>query len=271
MSRSRRAAIMRPAVAGMAVAALLLLPGFPGSRGGLLADPGIVHRNGRDLAIDVDPLTGAPRTVRGLGGVLLEVPKAAELTLADVSEIGPRLVESYGDVLKIRPDRIRLLSADKVSGVWYVSYRQVADGLVVHDSSLGFSIDPEGRIDSLGARLYPDARAPDGAGVGRDEALSIARGHIKDYREMDYGLRSESVLIYPERGARTVAYHRAYAFQFFPGKATHPASVAEGRAVFVDARSGKVVGSQTLFKPLGCCLPAEGAPGSGEKHSTKGD
>lgn len=270
MSRRRRSTIARRSLAAAAV--LLLLPGVRGARCAFLADSGIVlHRDGGDLAINVDPLTRTPRTIRGIGAALLEIPGAGALSREEITGIGPRLVAKYADVLRIRPDGIRLMSADNVSGVWYLSYRQVADGMVVHDSSLGFAIEPGGRVESLGARLYPEARAPDGPVIGRDEALSAARGRIADYREMDYGLRSESILIYPERGPRAVSYRRAYMFQFFPGRGTHPASAAEGWAVFVDARSGRVIGLQALLKPLGCCVPADGAPGSGERHSRKGD
>lgn len=248
--------------AGMAILIALASPGLPGRRDGLLAGSGtVLHRNGQDLEIDFDPLTGTPRTIRAIGSSLLEVGNGSALSREEAAGLGTRLVQEYGDLLKIRPDQIRLLEADKVSGSWYLSYQQVADGVGVYGASLGFSVDPGGRIESLGARLYPDARAPGAAKIRRDEALKIAQGHIRDYREMEYTLRSESVLIYPDRGTRSIDYYRAYVFNFFPGKATHPASVAEGRAVFVDARSGDIVNTRTLFKPLGCCLPAEGVPG----------
>ncbi len=273
MSTSSGSADLRRALAAAGVVLLLAgLAGLAAPADAAAADgAAVVRRNGRDLAIEVDPQTRAPRTVRAIGAPLLEVPGAAALSRADVAAIGPRLVAAYGDLLGIGPGQIRLDAADNVAGAWYLSYRQVADGLDVHDSSLGFSIDPSGRIESLGARLYPGARAPGGPGIGREKALAAARGRIPDFREMDYGLRSESVLIYPERRARSVAYHRAYVFRFFPGKATHPAGAAEGWAVYVDAGSGEVVGAQPLFKPLGCCLPAEGAAGPEERHSTKGE
>ncbi len=270
MSTSSPPTSFRRALASAAV--LVFVSGVAAPGGAAAADrTTVVHRNGRDLAIERDPLTRAPRTVRGIGRALLEVPGAAALSRADVAGIGPRLVAAYGDLLGIGPEQLRLDAADNVSGTWYLSYRQVADGLDVHDSSLGFSIDPSGRIDSLGARHYPGARAPVGPEIGREKALAAARGRIADYREMDYGLRSEGVVVYPERGARSVAYRRAYVFRFFPGKATHPAAAAEGWAVFVDAGSGTVVAAQPLFKPLGCCLPAEGAAGAEKRHSTKGE
>ena len=70
-------------------------------------------------------------------------------------------------------------------------------------------------------------------------------------------MSAESVAIYPERRAGAVEYHRTYIFNFFARKETHPGSVVNGRAVFVDERTGRILKSQPLFKPLGCCLPVD--------------
>lgn len=74
------------------------------------------------------------------------------------------------------------------------------------------------------------------------------------------GMSAESVAIYPERRAGAVEYHRVYIFNFFARKETHPGSVANGRAVFVDGETGRILKTLPLFKPLGCCLPGDWKP-----------
>ena len=41
----------------------------------------------------------------------------------------------------------------------------------------------------------------------------------------------------------------------FAQKETSPGSVANGRAIFVDGRTGRILRTLPLFKPLGCCIP----------------
>jgi hypothetical protein len=253
-----------------ALAAVLFCPGLPGRPGLPLAGPGGAAGTPK-VEADTDPLTGSSTAIRGAGAPLLTLPgEKTALSREEVAGAGPLLVEKYSALLGIRPDQVRLLSADEVGGTWYLSYQQVVDGLGVYDSSLGFAVEPGGRIESLGARLYPGARVPDGPFVTRREALAAARGRIADYRKMAYRLRSESVVIYPARGERSVDYRRAYLFNFFPKKATHPAAPGGGWSILVDAGSKEIIAAKTLLKNLGCCLPPEGVPDPQESTKAKG-
>ena len=71
---------------------------------------------------------------------------------------------------------------------------------------------------------------------------------------------AESRLIYPDRKAERIDYYQVYAFNFFPEKALHPASAVGGWAVLVDTQTGRPVLVQTLFKPMGCCVPENWTP-----------
>ena len=178
----------------------------------------------------------------------------------EVHDIGTLLVNKYGPLLRVRPEHLVLRKAEKSDGSWFVSYQQRVRGLAVYESSLGFSIDPAGRVRSLGAILYPDARVPATPRIDREQALAIARRKLRETDEADHEVSAESVAIYPERRAGVVEYHRAYIFNFFAVKETHPGSVVNGRAVFVDGKTGRILKTQPLFKPLGCCLPGDWKP-----------
>jgi hypothetical protein len=217
------------------------------------------------LSIKWDPLTGAPLTMRGKKGPILEIGPTSGLNRAQITRVGPLLVKKYGALLKIRWDQMRLKGAECISGNWYVSYWQTTQGLIIYESSLGFSIDPQGRVVSLGALLYPGVRVPEQVIIDREKALSVAREHVPDFAKADYRLLAESLVIYPDRKAERVDYYKVYAFNFFPQKALHPASVVGGWAVFVDTQTGKVVQRQTLFKPMGCCVPENWTPPKAEE------
>ncbi|MBI5341980.1 MAG: hypothetical protein HZB63_01395 [Deltaproteobacteria bacterium] len=242
------------------LAGLLLAGFFEAAGAGNAIVPGErrVTHNGQALEVTWDAVTHAPRTISGIENDLMEVKNVASLTRTEIDGIGARLVRKYGSLLKVLPDQLVLAKAEKTGGNWYVGYRQIFRGMPVYDSSLGFSIDADGRIKSLGALLYPDVAAPAAVKVRRTDALKAALLHLQETEQRgEYRGFAESTAIYPARKGGSVDYHPVYIFNLFPWKATHPAAAAGGYAVFVDTQSGKIVHTQPLLKPLGCCLPME--------------
>lgn len=247
-------------IAGLACLLLLALcDRTPASEAVVVGAPRVLL-NGQTLDVTWDRITNAPLTVSAVGSDLLVVKGIEGMGRGEVQDIGTLLVNKYRQLLRVRPEQLVLRKAEKSGGSWFLSYRQTVRGLAVYDSSLGFSIDPEGRVRSLGAILYPDARVSAGSRLDRAQALKIARAKLRETDESDNEVSAESVAIYPERRAGAVEYHRVYIFNFFARKETHPGSVANGRAVFVDGSTGRILRSQPLFKPLGCCLPADWTP-----------
>ena len=219
-----------------------------------------VEYKGKKLSVLRDALTGSPLIIRGIDANLLEIGNVAELTREEITYIGPILVNKYKPLLQIEPDRLRLKGAEKVLDTWYVSYWQTFHGEIIYLSSLGFSIDSEGRINSLGALLYPHVQAPTNSKISHDKALRIGQRQIKDFKKLKCILLAESILIYPVRKKSSIDYYRVYAFNFFPLEALHPASVVGGWAVMVDTQTGKPVLYEELLKPMGCCIPEDWEP-----------
>ena len=249
---------------GAAVACVLLLGvcGRPLASEGIVVGAPRVTLDGKALEVTWDEITHAPMTVSAVGCDLLVVKGIEGMDRGEVRDIGTLLVNKYRHLLRVRPEQLVLRKAEKSDGSWFVSYRQAVRGLAVYDSSLGFSIAPDGRVRSLGAILYPDARVSPVSRLDRSQALKIARAKLRETGESDHALSAESVAIYPERRAGAVEFHRAYIFNFFARKETHPGSVANGRAIFVDGMTGRILKTQPLFKPLGCCLPGDWTPGN---------
>ncbi len=240
-----------------------------GSGGPIKPDEEITRYRNQKLTIRWDPLTKAPLIIRGVESNLLEIKDFSKLSRAEITHAGPRLVSKYQSLLQIGPDQLKLKGAEKISDTWYVSYWQTFQGVILYESSLGFSIDLQGRIKSLGAILYPDVQAPVTSKLSHEEALKIGQSQIKDFKKLKCRLVAESVLIYPKRKENSVDYYRVYAFNFFPEKALHPATTEGGWAVFVDSQAGKVVLSEILTKPLGCCVPEDWVPPKPEEMKPK--
>ena len=234
---------------------------LPGPSVGAVASPG----GETGLQIKRDSLTGAPLIIRSPGKPLLVLPDISRWDRQRITGVGALLVTKYGDLLKIRPENLRLRGAEHIDGTWYVSYWQTCRGLILYESSLGFSIDSRGRVPSLGALLYPGVQIPEYPKISRDRALSVARTEVPDFEKGHYRLWAENTVIYPDRKRDRVDFYRVYAFNFFPEKILHPASAIGGWAVFVDSQSGRVIRRHLLFKPMGCCVPENWTPPKAEE------
>jgi len=224
------------------------------------ADYETVNYKGQKLSILRHSLTQAPVIIRGIESNLLEIKNFSKLSREEITHTGPILVNKYKSLLQIEPDQLKLKGAEKISDTWYVSYWQTFQGVIIYESSLGFSIDSRGNIKSLGALLYPQVQAPITSRVSHEEALKTGQGQIKDFKKLKCILLAESVLIYPVKKKSLIDYYRVYAFNFFPQEALHPASVVGGWAVFIDTQTGKKVLYEELLKPLGCCIPEDWVP-----------
>jgi hypothetical protein len=246
---------------------LLLLPGPVPESGG--SDYKTVNYEGQKLSIIWDPLTRAPLIIRGIESNLLEIKKFSKLSRKEITNTGIPLVSKYKSLLQIEPDQLKLKSAEKISDTWYVSYWQTFQGVILYESSLGFSIDSHGRIKSLGALIYPKVQAPVTSKISHEKALEIGKNQIKDFKKLKCRLVAESVLVYPVKKTNSVDYYRVYAFNFFPEEALHPATTEGGWAVFVDSQTGKVVLFEILMKPLGCCVPEDWVPPKPEEMKPK--
>ncbi len=249
--------------------ATLIFLSSPGLGINVRPDDETILYQGQKLSVKRDPLTKAPLIIRGVESNLLELKHFSKLSRKEITDAGPLLVDKYQSLLQIEPDQLRLKGAEKISDTWYVSYWQTFHGVILYESSLGFSIDSHGRIKSLGALLYPHVQAPVTSKISREEALKIGQRQVKDYKKLKCRLLAESVLIYPVKKTNSIDYYRVYAFNFFPEGALHPASTVGGWAVFVDTQTGKVVLFETLLKPLGCCIPEDWVPPTPEEMKPK--
>jgi len=233
------------------------------------ADYETVDYKGQKLSILRDPFTKAPLIIRGIESNLLEIKNFSKLSREEITYTGPIVVNKYKSLLLIEPDQLKLKGAEKISDTWYVSYWQTFQGVILYESSLGFSIDSHGRIKSLGALIYPKVQAPVTSKISHEKALEIGKNQIKDFKKLKCRLVAESVLVYSVKKTNSIDYYRVYAFNFFPEEALHPATTEGGWAVFVDSQTGNIVLFETLFKPMGCCVPEDWVPPKPEEMKPK--
>lgn|GEM_PF-3946546 len=146
---------------------------------------------GKSLQAEIDQKTGTAKRIFGLN---LDTRQYGYDKLAlsseTVKQLGRRLVDDYEQVLKTSSKDIRSKKVDTDGQWWFVEYEQTVSGIPVYGSEIGFSIDPLGRVVTLGATAHPEAAIT--------PASRIPSGRALDAAKQRFQLDSIIVLLEPE-------------------------------------------------------------------------
>lgn len=152
--------------------ALLLLSIFHLTRSQTLVSFKDKHGNVNYAEMDG---TGSVRRIHGLTAHIRDYgQRETELNVQSVQELAGSLVADYQGVLKISTNQIRPVKIETDGTWWFAEFEQVHEGVPVCGSEIGFTIDSQGRIVTLGSRVYPEVSAPTHAVVSGEKALAIA-------------------------------------------------------------------------------------------------
>lgn len=211
---------------------------------------------GSKVLIRRDPLTGTPRVIKGLHSNILEYAKKMNFVAKEINEAGKGFIGDLTPVLKIDPKDLETKAIDKVDGDWFVSYWQLYRGVLIYESSIGFSMDSKGNIHSLGAIIYPDIEMDVKPKMSEQEALKIVFRHLE---KKDFKLLASRLIIYPKREGRRISFDLVYVLNLFPAKSNmkQPFLEGGGYAYFIHAKNGKIVHHEEIMSLLGCCAPYE--------------
>ncbi len=116
------------------------------------------NKRGHTLQAHIDDKTGTATRILGLRDDIRDygVDKA-QVTYQTIDAVAKRLILDYSSVLKATPDIVRLKKADTDGSWWFVEYEQTFAGIPVYSSEIGFSVDPQGYIVTLGAIAHPQS------------------------------------------------------------------------------------------------------------------
>ncbi|QXD13854.1 T9SS type A sorting domain-containing protein [Rhodocaloribacter litoris] len=144
-----------------------------------------------------------------------------------------KLLEVFGDILKLTPDQARLRKADTDGASWFVAFDQVIDGIPVVGTEIGYTIDPKGNVVALGATVYLDLDVATTPALSKEAALAMARAAfaLEPLRVKDEG----TLMILPIQEDQGASIHLAWRVRLFL------LTPLKGVTYFIDARDGTVL------------------------------
>jgi hypothetical protein len=216
----------------------------------------------RKVRIKIDPLSGLPRIIKGKPNIL----KLENLDLRNLTEEAARkamtaLLSLLEDYLAVGIDELQFGGMKHVGDSWYISFWQTYEGVIIYESSIGFSIGPEGEISSVGSLLHNAHKSlnlPSRPRLALKEAKEIAVNHLMDKEPYDYEFVAYQLIVYPmRRKEEVVGYYLAYILNFYYPEEIRVTRSRAGWVCFVDAVTGEIIDVQNLLAIASCCMPAE--------------
>ncbi len=214
-----------------------------------------IQFRGMKLSIKRDPITQAPMIINGLQYNIGRYIKKKDWEKKEQIEAGKKFIGDLFPILKLDPKDLEIKSIDKVESDWFLSYWQLYRGVLIYDSTVGFSIDRKGNIHSMGALIHPNIEMDVTPKISEQEASRIAFKHL---RKKGWKLFASRLVVYPKRKGTHLSYELVYALNLFPAESVkQPLLEGGGYAYFVNAKNGKTVHHEEILSLLGCCAPYE--------------
>lgn len=217
---------------------------------------------GQKLRIKIDPITGLTRIVKGSPYILI----LKGYDLDNFKEEGAwkaleELICFLGHYLEVEREELKFAGMERVGGSWYISFWQTYGGVIIFESSIGFSIDPEGNVPSLGALLHKAHRTlnlPTRVKLTLKEATAIALDYLMKIEPLEYKLVAYQIVIYQKKKEeRVVGYYLTYILNFYYPEELRVTRARAGWVCFVEGVTGSIVDVQHLLAIASCCMPVE--------------
>lgn len=170
------------------------------------------NKRGHTLQARIDAKTGTASRISGLRDDIRDYGfDKTQVSRQTIDVVAKRLISDYSSVLKVTSDIVRLKKADTDGSWWFVDYEQTFAGIPVYSSEIGFSVDPQGYIVTLGARAYPQVNVTPTPRVSASRAIEVARRY---FLQENANLESEpSFVILPLENESSFTYHLAWKLQ----------------------------------------------------------
>ncbi len=209
------------------------------------------------VKIKIDRLSGLPRIVRGLPSVMvLKDFDSKGLNEQGAWKILTTLLSLFKHYLDLDVQEFKLIDMQRVESTWYISFWQTYGGVIIYESSLGFSIGPKGDIPSIGLLLHKahkELHLPTRAKLSLKEATAIAKAYLRKSEPWEHNLLAYQLIIYPMKREGKVDYYLAYILNLVSPEDRVVGSSRIGWACFVDAVTGQIVDAHYMLAIPNCC------------------
>jgi hypothetical protein len=162
--------------------------------------------NGRWM-VDFDEATKTPHRAFGKA---IHIDGYDKITEDNVEEASMKFLRKYSSLMGIDTDNLRLMRKTYVNKRWYVTYKQMHEGLEVLLSEIELRIFENGNVMAFGADYYNDIDVSTVPTITQDKAIAAARDGLQYNPKSDKTLANPKQYILPVERGDEVEYKLVY-------------------------------------------------------------
>ena len=126
---------------------------------------------GDTVHMKVNTKTGVPHRITGLN---IDLRRYGQLTGVNIPAISEAFLREYAVIFRVDPGSLVIEKNERVKERWLVNYVQEYNGIPVYGSSVGFTVNANGRIPVVGIQYYPHIDVNTTPSLSAPEAVEIA-------------------------------------------------------------------------------------------------
>ena len=130
---------------------------------------------GHEVLVQMNQRTGSAHRVYGvLPNVTAYGYQPQNLDSSSIEGFSKKFFSDYSGILKINPDETRIIQLETNGKFWFVTYKQAINGVPIHGTQIGYTIDRTGDMIALGADAYQNVSVSTIPKIGSAQAIAAA-------------------------------------------------------------------------------------------------
>lgn len=130
---------------------------------------------GHEVLVQMNQRTGSAHRVYGvLPNVTAYGYQPQNLDSSSIEGFSKKFFSDYSGILKINPDETRMSQLETNGKFWFVTYKQAVNGVPIHGTQIGYTIDRTGDMIALGADAYQNVSVSTIPKISSGQAIAAA-------------------------------------------------------------------------------------------------
>lgn len=198
--------------------------------------PQTFEHDGTRFRAYVDAKTGTPSWVLDVDALDFTLGTRRSLASeASVAAAAHAFLAAHADVVGIHPDRLALDRLTTDGDLWFISFRQMHNGLPVLGSVAGITVSRSGKLVAVGVQAYPDLQVNTQPQLSASAARQVAR--MRAARPAAQASEQGELLIFPVEQPEHYEFKLVWRLRLDDLEGDEPYSTT----FLVDAHTGEVL------------------------------
>jgi len=168
-------------------------------------------------------------------GKSIPIKSYSTITEQNIESASLSFINEYASILKVNSNDLEFVRANHVNRKWYVTYKQIKEGIDVLFSEVELRLFEDGQVMAFGSDFYQNINISLKPAIGIEQATLNAIKYLEYNSGKDKASASGNIYILPVEEDRVITYHLVYHIEV---TISDPVGNYD---VFVDAHNGQII------------------------------